>query len=187
MKHLPVARGFSLVELLVALSIVSIIAAYAAPTFNGLLKKARQRSALSELVSVINLARNTAIQEQISVTLCPLTAADKCGSDWSRPLVAFRDPDRTKTVSNEHQILRIIQLNSYGFLAGHTGIRNYFRFRPSGLAQEAIGNIVWCPDDLDADYASQVRINMGGRPFVSRDSDGDGIPEDTYGQNLTCT
>lgn len=187
MKNSYMARGFSLLELIIVLSIVAIIATYAAPSFDILLKKSRQRSALSELISVINLARNTAIQEQVPVTLCPLTTSQKCGSDWSRPLTAFRDPGLKKQTSNQGQILRVVQLNSYGHLTGKTGIRNYFRFRPSGLAEEAIGNIVWCPKDNDNRYASQIRINMGGRPFVSKDTDGDGVPEDTYGQNLECT
>lgn len=187
MKHfLHSAKGLSLLELLLVISIIAIIAAFAVPSVDSIVKATRQRSTLSELISLINLARNTAIQEQVVVTLCPLTAEKKCGSDWSRPLAAFRDPNRTKTVSNGSQVLRVVQLNTHGSLTGHAGIRNYFRFRPTGFAEEAIGNIVWCPSDRDNQYASQVRINMGGRPLVSKDFDGDGVPEDTYGLNLQC-
>ncbi|WP_417546113.1 GspH/FimT family pseudopilin [Marinobacter sp.] len=187
MKHLRIARGFSLLELIIVLFIVAVIATFASATFDTTLKRARQQSALSELVSLINFARNSAIQEQKTVTLCPLTPIKKCGSDWNRPLVAFRDPDRTKSITNESQILRVVQLNVAGHMAGKTGIRNYFRFRPSGLAEEAIGNIVWCPEDHDNRYAAQIRINMGGRPFVSKDSDNDGIVEDAYGNPVQCT
>tara|TARA_R110002094_G_scaffold220547_2_gene193391 strand:- start:92 stop:655 length:564 start_codon:yes stop_codon:yes gene_type:complete len=187
MKHLHVARGFSLLELIIVLVIVAVIATFASATFDTTVKSVRQQSALTELISVINFARNSAIQEQITVTLCPLTINNKCGSDWSRPLVAFRDPDRTRSISNESQILRVIQLNDSGNVAGKTGIRDYFRFRPSGLAVEAIGNIVWCPDDRDRKHAAQIRINMGGRPFVSKDSDNDGIVEDANGNPVECT
>ncbi len=186
MKHLRIARGFSLLELIIVLSIAAIIAAFASASFDTVLKNSRQQSALSELISLINLARNSAIQEQITVTLCPLASDNKCGADWSKPIVAFRDPDRTKSASNESQILRVVQLNDSGHVTGKTGIRNYFRFRPSGLAEEAIGNIIWCPDDHDNKYASQIRINMGGRPFVSKDSDNDGIVEDAYGHPVQC-
>jgi len=187
MKHFRISKGLTLLELLIVLGIVAIIFTLASPAFVQMVQTARQKSALGELISLINLARNTAIQEQVTVTLCPLFNNQICASDWSKPLVAFRDPGRTKTASTQSQILRILQLNDSGQLTGKTGIRNYFRFRPSGFAEEAIGNIVWCPKDGDIRHASQIRINMGGRPFISKDSDHDGIAEDAYGQPLQCS
>ncbi|QSP96129.1 GspH/FimT family pseudopilin [Marinobacter salinisoli] len=187
MKHPNFSAGFTLVELVLTLAILAIITVYALPSMERLVKKGRQHSSVSELIALINLARNTAITERVSVTLCPITANNKCGSDWTEPLVVFRDPLRTKTISDTDQIIRILALPASGSLQGNTGIRNYFRFRPTGLAKEAIGNIVWCPSDGDTRYASQIRINMGGRPLISPDTDGDGIPNGANGLPITCS
>lgn len=186
MKHARNARGFSLLELLITLTIVAIVAAFALPSLNSILQRGEQRAALSELIAIINLSRNTAIQEQTAVTLCPIGTNSKCTKDWNRPLTAFRDPERARKIVHSDQVLRVLELSSTGTAKGRTGIRDYFRFRPSGFAEEAIGNIVWCPKNGDNRFASQIRINMGGRPFISQDSDGDGIPEDTYGKAVTC-
>lgn len=186
MKRFEPARGFSLLELLITLAVVAIVAAFSLPSLNMLLQRGQQRAAASELISIINLSRNTAIQEQVSVTLCPINEKGKCSKDWDQPLVAFRDPMRKREASQSDQVLRILDLGNDGITIGRTGIRDYFRFRPSGLAEEAIGNIVWCPKNRNSNFAFQIRINMGGRPLVSKDNDGDGIPEDTYGKPVKC-
>jgi len=186
MKHLPFTRGFTLAELLIVLTILAIVSAFAIPSFTSLVKKSRQKTELSELISLINLARNTAIQRQVSVTLCPVNTEKKCEKDWSNPIIAFIDPDRSGRISEPSRILRVLPRQRYGFFVGKTGIHNYFRFRPSGLAVEAIGNIIWCPNDRDTAYASQIRINMGGRPFIAKDTNGDGYVEDAQNQHLSC-
>lgn len=186
MKRFEPARGFSLLELLITLTMVAIVAAFSLSSLNMVLQRGQQRAAASELISIINLSRNTAIQEQVSVTLCPISEKGKCSKDWNQPLIAFRDPMRKREVSHSDQVLRILNLGNDGITIGRTGIRDYFRFRPSGLAEEAIGNIVWCPKNRNSYFAFQIRINMGGRPLVSKDNDGDGIPEDTYGKPVKC-
>jgi type IV fimbrial biogenesis protein FimT len=187
MRHIKAVTGFSLLELLIALAIASIIAAYAAPSFNNLLKEFARRSNTSNLVALINTARHTAIQKQTSVTLCPIDASNTCTKNWKRPVTAFFDPNRNKKIDSNEVIIRQFLPDQSGFLNGKTGIRNYFRFRPSGLAREAIGSIIWCPKDQDNRYASHISINMGGRPRTASDTDGDGIVEDASGKPTSCT
>jgi type IV fimbrial biogenesis protein FimT len=186
MKHISLTRGFTLAELLVVITIITLVSAYAIPSFTSLITKSRQKGELSELISLINLSRNTAIHQQVTVTLCPVNSQKKCDKDWSKPLVAFKDPDRDGAFSSRDDIVRSLPPQQAGYFIGHTGIHRYFRFRPSGLAVEAIGNIIWCPDDHDATYAYQIRINMGGRPFIARDTNNDGIAEDAQGNALSC-
>ncbi|MDX1458512.1 MAG: GspH/FimT family pseudopilin [Marinobacter sp.] len=178
--------GFTLVELLVVLAISAILLANAIPGIGQLVNQSQRYSATSELIALINLARQTAIQERTSVTLCPLNETQTCTSDWRLPLVAFRDPDRTKTLVSVNQLIREISPPTYGYLIVKSANRPYFQFRPSGMAREAIGNITWCPDDRDPTFASQIRINMGGRPLLSEDSDHDGIVEGTNGNPVSC-
>ncbi|WP_413231779.1 GspH/FimT family pseudopilin [Marinobacter sp.] len=180
------ASGLTLVELLVVLAISAILLGSAFPGIGHLMNQSQRHSATSELIALINLARHTAIHEQTSVTLCPLTTSQTCSSNWELPIVAFRDPTHTKSLAVPAQLIRQISPPAHGYLIVRSANRPYFRFRPSGRAREAIGNIVWCPDDHDPRYASQIRINMGGRPLRSDDSNGDGIVEGTGGTPVSC-
>ncbi|WP_213478247.1 GspH/FimT family pseudopilin [Marinobacter lipolyticus] len=180
-------RGITLVELLVTLAIVAIVATQITPSFSRLLATSDRNSEIGELITLINVARNTAIYEQTTVTLCPIDETNRCNRDWDLPLVAFRDPGRTRTVSDPSQIIRERQTNNIGTIRGATGIHTYFRFNASGLAYGAIGNITWCPNDGDAALAAQIRINMGGRPTLAKDRDGDGIVEDSGGRPVACS
>lgn len=180
-------KGFTLIELLIVMTILAIVAGTAIPGLNELWKNGNRHAAINDLVTLINLARNTAIQENTTVTLCPLNSSDQCVADWSLPIVAFRDPERDKRVNSNSQLLRMIPPPSSGHLVVRSANRPYFQFQPTGMARYAIGNIVWCPSDNNNQSAAQIRINMGGRPLLSKDQDGDGIVEGSDGRPVTCS
>lgn len=55
--------GFTAIELLVVLVIVSVLAALAAPNFNGLMERWRVRGAVEELQSTLYFTRSEAIRQ----------------------------------------------------------------------------------------------------------------------------
>ena len=180
------ARGFTLIELVIVLLVVSTLITQAIPLFGTLAVNAQKQSEAAELVSLLNLARNKAISEGQTVTVCAINTEKKCDRDWTKPIVAFRDPNRLRQINDDRQIIRLFEPDGNGNFHANLGIRDYFRFRSSGMAREAIGNIVWCPKNGNAEMAFQLRINMGGRIHHSQDRDGDGIVEGTSGQPITC-
>ena len=180
------ARGFTLIELLIVLLVVSTILTQAIPLFGTLVVNAQKRAEAGELISLLNLARNKAISEGQTVTVCAINTEKKCDRDWTNPIVAFRDPDRLRRIDDDQQIIRLFEPAENGKFDANLGIRDYLRFRSSGMAREAIGNIVWCPKNGDAKSAFQLRINMGGRIHHSQDRDGDGVVEGTAGQPISC-
>lgn len=179
-------RGFTLVELLLVVVLIGIVAAHSVPFFGQVLTNANRQSQASELIALLNMARNQAVSERQTVTVCAIDADNKCTKDWTNPIVAFRDPNRLREISSGQQIIRLFEPSDKGRFYPNLGIRDYLRFRSSGMAREAIGNIIWCPESSDATMAFQLRINMGGRIHQSRDQDGDGIVEGTAGQPIGC-
>ncbi|WP_100641399.1 GspH/FimT family pseudopilin [Marinobacter salexigens] len=178
--------GFTLIELLIVITLVAVLAAFSS-SFSFLITRSAAQSSQMELIGFINTARTTAIMESTNVTLCPInTENGKCSSDWSRDIIAFRDPNRSRQLVDIKQIVRTLQPNSNGVFYGNAGIRKYFGFRATGIAKEAIGNIIWCPQDKSAENAFQIRINMGGRPRVAQDNDGDGVVENSQGNPISC-
>lgn len=182
------AAGFTLVELLVVILLVCVIATYAIPSMGNLVKSSRRHSVVSDMVRLINLARNTAIMNQQTVTVCPLDNTNKCTDSWNTlPITVFRDPNADRVLAHEDDIVRISNLTNGGAWDANTANRPYFRFFASGMADYAIGNMVWCPDDNDSYLAAQIVVNMGGRLRLSEDEDGDGMLEDANGNTVTCT
>ncbi|KAA1171693.1 prepilin-type N-terminal cleavage/methylation domain-containing protein [Marinobacter salinexigens] len=180
-------KGFTLIELVIVLAICAVCLGGAIPSLNQVWDASNRRSAVNDLVSLINLARTTAIQEHSVITLCPLGSDNKCISDWNRPISVFRDPGRAKELTADSQLLRTLAAPQSGHLIVRSANRPYFQFQPTGIARFAIGNIIWCPEDNDSSLASQIRINMGGRPSISKDRDGDGVVEGSDGQPISCS
>lgn len=179
--------GFTLVELMVVLAIVAIVASITVPAMGTLIDRSKRHSSVSELIALINLARTTAIMEQRTVTLCPLDDSDKCIAEWnSRPVTVFLDDNANRKLDDPSNIIRIGSAPNHGHWTGHTANRPYLRFFSTGMSSYAIGNLVWCPSNNDSALAAQIVINMGGRPRLSEDQDGDGIVENANGNAVSC-
>lgn len=69
-------HGFTLLELIVTISVLSILVALAAPSFRQLLEAQRMRAASFDLVADLTLARSEAIKRGAAITLAPTTAGD---------------------------------------------------------------------------------------------------------------
>lgn len=79
-------RGLSLIELLVVITIVAILAGLAGPSFSGIIRTTRQKSAANLLVSDLNQARGEAIKRNATILVCVRnTLGTDCGTvaDWS--------------------------------------------------------------------------------------------------------
>jgi type IV fimbrial biogenesis protein FimT len=180
-------RGFTLIELMLVIVILSITLWIGLPSMGNLVEQTYRKTSLNNLISGLHLARTSAIFEQTHVTLCPLDAENRCVRDWRQPVSIFRDPKRQRQLTSSDALIRVIAPPKRGNLKGRTGIRRHFGFTPSGMAKDAIGHILWCPDDGDATQAYQLLINMGGRLRIARDRDSNGIVEGSNGKDVSCT
>lgn len=74
----PAARlsGFTLVELMITLSVAGILLAVAVPSFNRMMVTSRVTAQSNELVAALNFARSEAIKRNVSMALCRARAAD---------------------------------------------------------------------------------------------------------------
>jgi type IV fimbrial biogenesis protein FimT len=90
-------RGFTLIELMVAVAMVAILSAVAAPSFTAMMMRSAIRSASSDLGTDINMARAEAIRVGGRVSICARSAptATTCGSDWRQGWLVFREAGTT--------------------------------------------------------------------------------------------
>lgn len=102
-KKIPFVRfnayGFTLVELIVAITIIGILSALAAPGMNSIIKNQRLTSQANELVADLNFARSEAVKRATWITICkstnPNAANPACdttaSSQWTAGRIIFVD------------------------------------------------------------------------------------------------
>jgi type IV fimbrial biogenesis protein FimT len=75
----PNQAGFSVVELMIAITIVAVLLTMAVPTFKDASLASQLRSSANNLLSSARLARSEAIKRNVPVTLCASSNGTSCG------------------------------------------------------------------------------------------------------------
>jgi type IV fimbrial biogenesis protein FimT len=171
-------RGFTLVELLVTVSIIVVLTSVAFPPFQSLLQRNKATSSANLLLSHIQLARMRAVMDGATVVVCPTTDGITCSADseaWSHGWLTFKDLDYQQPPQPQlGDTVLSVHRNNGVEASLHTSL-NHLRFSPSGNARN--GTITICPDGSGR-HARAVILSIVGRARVSS--------TDSSGQPLNC-
>ncbi len=96
------ARGFTLVELTVVLTIAGILLAIGVPAMHGLVQTQRVSAAANDLLSAMNLARSEAIRRAGRVDMVPTD-----GANWSSGWVVFVDQDGDLAIDADEVVIHV--------------------------------------------------------------------------------
>lgn len=79
------SRGFTLVELMVAIAIIAIVAAVAVPSYQSSIAAGHKTSAANNIIGALQFARSEAvIRRSDNVKVCASAGGSTCsGSNWS--------------------------------------------------------------------------------------------------------
>ncbi|MGY6217365.1 GspH/FimT family pseudopilin [Methylolobus aquaticus] len=86
-----VRNGFTLIELMVTVSIAAILLTAAVPSYTTMIARNRLASETNEFIGMMALARSEAAKRGTRVTVCASSDQSTCGSDWAAGAIAFAD------------------------------------------------------------------------------------------------
>ncbi len=198
-------RGFSLVELVVTLSIAALLVGFAAPGFENLVRENRRDTALYGLMGDLQFARSEAIKRSARVSVCARSSvdADACStsitSPWHGGWLVFVDDGATpgeyesadetllRAAQPVHNSFRIKTIARTATSALSDARSNFVRFGPRGTSTWRGGGYLMVCDQQEGNDERAAAINMTLSGDIRRARrDGSGALISAFGTEPTC-
>jgi type IV fimbrial biogenesis protein FimT len=172
----PLARGFTLFELLVAVTIAAVLLALAAPSLADVARSIKISSASNVFLSSLHLTRSESIKRSGRVVMCKSPDGLFCSAtgDWAQGWIIFHDLDNNGVRNGLETIIRReMALESSLRLVGNLNVARYVSFTPSGATKLVgggfqAGTLTVCHYSAGPGAARQIVLNAAGRPRVQK-------------------
>ncbi len=129
-------QGYSLISVLIAMTLAALLASLAAPSFSGLVEQAELRRHTDQLYQSLRYARSEALVRGQSVTIA---ARDKA---WTNGWKVFVDRNQDGHQQAREPLLReVAALPSAVRLSANSGIGEQLHYQPDGRAQRPSGSL----------------------------------------------
>jgi type IV fimbrial biogenesis protein FimT len=132
------SRGFTLLELMVTLTVAGILLGVGVPSFVDMVRNNRATANINELSTAFAIARSEAIRRGGNITVCRSSDALTCGTDWADGWIVAVDAAASDTAA---PVLGAI-LRVWGEMPGDATVTTraagtatdiaWVRFRPRG-------------------------------------------------------
>ncbi|WP_278390378.1 pilus assembly FimT family protein [Stutzerimonas kunmingensis] len=101
-------QGFTLIDLVVTLSILSVVAAIAIPALGNMIERSRQEALKDEAESTLHNARTQAVLRRHTIEICGSGDGETCSANWT---------DGWLVRTSAGQILQLTQLPHHSELS----------------------------------------------------------------------
>jgi len=168
-------NGFTLVELLITIVVISVLLATAIPSFMQFVKNNRITSQANGFVVSAQMARNEAVKRGAGTTLCAANAdLDGCSgnNDWSTGWIAFSDLNRDGVIDAGTGACLETEDCLINTVAGPirstlTADSSNIRFMPTGHTSHAEVILTLTADDCDHQQKREIRITPQGHTNIT--------------------
>ena len=167
--------GFTLVELIITLTIAGILIALAAPAMQTFILDQRLTTQANDFIADLGLSRSEAIRRGSNVVICKQggsVSSPSCSTSaaWGTGWVAFVDADSDSVLDSSESVLRVRQsLDGGNTLNAIPSSTNSIVFANTGLTTLSSGEIGmrFCDTRL-GNNAVTVWVNFTGRARIDR-------------------
>lgn len=175
--------GFTVVELMVTLTVVTVLAGIAMPAFAHLMARDRLAVASNALRGAFAAARQVAIAHNRPVSLCPGNPAQGCVGSWaSGDWLVFLDRNHNAQLDPGEGVVRTGSAPEQGVvIEGNGPMTKAVVYMPEGEAQRAsgafaAGTLRVCVAQGIAPNAVDLVLSSSGRVRVQQDDFGGQCP-----------
>lgn len=159
--------GFTMIELLVTISVVAILLAIALPSFTSLMNSNRLSAQANEVVAAMQLARVEAVRQNKRAIVCGSANGSTCSGStaWNSGWITFLDMDGNGTPT----AAEIIRADTVKAPLVVRSILTNVSFRSDGMAHLANGNLadntvtVCIPTTSPAQNRRVISLALGSR------------------------
>ena len=173
------ARGYTLIETLVATCVVAVLTSAGVPSLKGMMTSRVADSQIVDFTSALRHARTQAMGRGEEVTLCALAdtleesepSCSSSGQDWSAGWVVFVDRGVRGRIDASDQVLRVQQRPAAAGRVTAAAAQRSITFQPTGISLKANTTVRFSPpgaaaSDKTADGTKVVCINKPGKARV---------------------
>jgi len=163
--------GFTLVELIFGVALLSIVTVLGAPSMHSLLQRQRLTTATHTVIHHLALTRMNAVTKGRPAVLCPSVDGQRCsgGTDWSQGWLLFidRGEERGLQPARIEDIVRV-ERNPFGgnLHLSTTSGRSRIRYMPDGRSVGS--NLTFSLCSPKGELLTSVIVNNGGRARSTR-------------------
>ena len=166
------SAGFTLIELIVTVSMALIVMTIAIPSFLDMVRNNRMSAYVNEMVSDYNFARSEAMKRSLPVTLCKRNGTSTACDDsaaWVSGWIVFADTDGDGSMETGESILLVhpalnglssihysnnrITIDNGGYATGYAGVITFCDSRGVGKAK---GRVLFNTGRLSATATSDA-------------------------------
>jgi type IV fimbrial biogenesis protein FimT len=170
-EKLSKQRGFTLMELMVTVSIAGIMMGIAIPSFTSTIKNSRITAQVNEFTTSLNLSRSEAVKRGVRITLCKSSNGTTCVADgattnWSQGWIVFSDENSNNAYNSATETLLRVQGAAQGnvTIIGDTDVDDSISYLSGGQVDKT--GIVTICDDRVSEMGKSITINATGRSKI---------------------
>ncbi|MFQ3200586.1 MAG: type IV fimbrial biogenesis protein FimT [Zhongshania sp.] len=160
-------KGFTLIELIVTVSIASVLAVVAVPSFTQFIDESRDRAVVQKLIKSLVAARSEAVVRAVPVSLSAIDG------NWANGWLSWVDTDGNGSYDDGEAIQKSTAVSGGAAITGDRGgtAVNTIVFSRDGFLNDAAGIVIsyrtspeYCVRDrnISINLTGQVRVTERG-------------------------
>lgn len=195
-RRLPTQMaGFTLLELMVTLTIAAILLTVGVPGLTTFIANNRMVGQVNSMVGLLNAARVEAIAQRRTVTVCGSADGVTCNAGWSANWLAFIDRDgdgvidvSVPAVATDDVVIRSVQVPTTLNVALLPNTKTTVQFNAQGFSADGAGATFRFCDGRGNTFARGSILLASGRIAVATDTNStkDNIVNGHDNANLAC-